>query len=221
MTNLSPLKKKKKLITPENSIFLTPIILGIIVFSSLMILIFRPLMGKLSDEASQIKILEEKISYISIYKKYINDLSIIQSKAQKQQQRLIELISDPNELETILSELNKICIRNSLDIISIIPQRKIKYKELTSSNNNKSVSNTDPFLLPSIEKHLFKITLKGNYIGLINFLKELELLQTIVISDNIKIDTLGGNESNLQMDLNISTYSKVNDNNLNNEKDNN
>ena len=85
MTNLSSKKKNKKLITPENSVLMTPIILGFIVLSSLLIFIFRPLMGKLSDEESQIGILEEKISYIKIYKKYINDLSIIQSKAQKQQ----------------------------------------------------------------------------------------------------------------------------------------
>jgi len=221
MTNLSSIKKNKKLITPENSVLMTPIILGFIVFSSLLIFIFRPLMGKLSDEESQIGILEEKISYIKTYKKYINDLSIIQSKAQKQQERLIELISDPNELDTILSEINKICINNSLNIISIIPQRRIKYKEPKSNKKNRSLSQKDPFLLPSIEKHLFTITLSGNYIGLINFLKELELLQTIVISDNINIVKIGGNESNLQMKLNISTYSKVNNKNLNNKKDNN
>ena len=214
MTNLSSSTKKKDLITPENSVLMTPIVLGIIVFSSLLLLIFRPLMVKLSEEESQIKILEEKISYISIYRKYINDLSIIQSKAQNQQKRLIELISDPNELETILSEINKICLKNSLDIISIIPQRIIKYKEpIGSNNNNISSSKKDPFLLPSIEKHLFKITVSGNYIGLINFLKELELLQTIVISDNININPVGGNESPLQMNLDISTYSQVNKNN--------
>ena len=210
MTNLSSKKNKKKLITPENAVLMAPIIIGVIVFTSLFLLIFRPLISKLTDEESQIKILEEKISYISIYKKYINDLSIIQSKAQKQQQRLIDLISDPNELETILTEINKISIKNSLNIISIVPQRKIKYKDPNSSNNNKSTTEKDPFLLPSIEKHLFKVTLSGNYIGLINFLKELELLQTIVISDNINIDKFGGNESNLQMNLDISTYSKVN-----------
>ena len=210
MTNLSSKKNKKKLITPENAVLMAPIIIGVIVFTSLFLLIFRPLISKLTDEESQIKILEEKISYISIYKKYINDLSIIQSKAQKQQQRLIDLISDPNELETILTEINKISIKNSLNIISIVPQRKIKYKDPNSSNNNKSFTEKDPFLLPSIEKHLFKVTLSGNYIGLINFLKELELLQTIVISDNINIDKFGGNESNLQMNLDISTYSKVN-----------
>ena len=136
MTNLSALSKKKKILTPENSLLFTPIILGILILTSLLIFIFKPLMTKLDVEEKKIKVLQDKISYIPIYKKYINDLSIITSKAQNQQKRLIELISDPNELDTILSEINRICIKHGINIINIEPKPIVKYKKTDIINNS-------------------------------------------------------------------------------------
>lgn len=214
MTNLFSPSKKKKLLTPENSLLFTPIILGILVLISLLIFIFKPLMTKLDNEEKKIKVLEDKILYIPIYKKYINDLSLITIKAQNQQKRLIELISDPNELNTILSEINRICVKYSIDILNIEPKPIVKYKKTETTNNS---SGTDPFLSPLVEKHIFQISIKGNYNALINFLKDLELLQSIVISDNIEIKVSPNNSLNvsvnkplmLNMKFDLSTYAQV------------
>ncbi len=224
MTNLSPSNKNKKLITPENSLLFAPIFLGVVILSSLIAFIYRPLISKLTDEEAQIEILEEKISYIPLYKKYINDLSITRNKAQKQQQRLIKLISDPNELDTILSEINRISTNNSVEIIKIVPKPVIKYGQFKSGNQNNTTStfpasnssDEDPFLIPSIEKHIFKLSLRGEFNRLLDFLKELELIQSIVISDDIDIEANRGtsrNETvNLTMTFNLSTYANVSNN---------
>ena len=112
MTNLSPNYKNKKLITPENSLLFIPILIGILILTSLLTFAYRPLVKKLSKEESQIKLLEEKISYIPVYKKFINELSIRKNNAKRQQERLINLISDPEELNTILTEIDRICEKN-------------------------------------------------------------------------------------------------------------
>ena len=217
MTNLSSPKNKKELITPENSLLFLPIIMGIIVLTSLLVFVYRPLMKKLTNEEAQIKLLNEKISYITIYKKYIKELSFNTSKAKKQQERLIELISDPQELNTILSEINRICIDNELEIISVVPKPIIKFsKSRNNTTTNSTPNNTsieDPFLIPPIEKHLFKLTIKGEFNKLLAFLKELELLQTIAISDKIEINAnpVKSNKERvkLTMKLDLSTYAKV------------
>ena len=217
MTNLSSKGSQKKIITPENSLLFLPIITGVLILTTLLAFIYRPLMKKLSNEESKIQVLEDKISYIPLYKKYIKDLTITTNKAQKQQERLIQIISDPEELNTILSEINRISIDNQIKIITVKPSPIKEYTESnikdTSNSTNKKLLIEDPFLLPSIEKHQFQITLKGEFNRLLSFLKEIELLQAIAISDNIEIKSNPVNTNkeklNLTMSFSLTTYAKI------------
>ena len=220
MTNFSSYKRKNEIITPENSLLFLPIIMSIIFLTLLLTIVYRPLIKKLNNEEAQIKVLNEKISYIPIYKKYIKDQSENINKAKSQQSRLIELISDPQELNTILSEINRISTINSIEILNVVPsQKESKGSSPTNSNINfNKPSIKDSFSINSIKKHKFKLTLKGEFNNLINFLKELELLQSIAITDNIKIKPQSANAQkdkfNLIMDFDLSTYAKVNINKL-------
>ena len=67
MTNLSSSNEKKKLVTPENSLLFTPVLLGTVVLSLLLIFVFRPVMRKLSEEEAKINVLQSKLSYIPLY----------------------------------------------------------------------------------------------------------------------------------------------------------
>ena len=207
MTNLSSSNKKKNLITPESSLLFIPITIGILILASLLVFIYRPLLKKQIKEEAQITVLKEKISYIPIYKKYINEVEINTTKAQNQQERLIGIISDPQQLDTILSEINRISIKNEIEIINVAPQPIIKYPQSKDK---------DPFLIPSIEKHIFKLSLKGEFNKLIDFLKDIELLQSISISDNIEIKGIQNNSNKkvikLLMNFDLITYAKVGSN---------
>ena len=127
MTNLYSTNKKKKLITPEKSLIFTPVIVGLFILISLLSFVYLPLTKKLTNEDSQIKLLREKISYIILYKNYINELTTKTTNAKRQQESLINLISDPQELDTILSEINRICIENKIEIIDLKPKPIVKY----------------------------------------------------------------------------------------------
>ena len=212
MTNFSSKKRKKEIINPENSLLFTPAIIGVLILTLLLGFVYRPLKNKLNNEEQKIKALSEQISYISRYKQYINQASMYTSKAKNQQNRLINLISDPQELETILSEINRICIDNDIDIINIVPRPIIKYTQ-AKENKSKNSPNKDPFLIRSLEKHIFKLTIEGEYNRLLDFLKELELLQTIVITDQIEIKSKGNSSDkdkvNLSMSFNLTTYARL------------
>mgnify|MGYP001194767907 CR=1 FL=1 len=217
MTNLNFPNKKKELITPEKSLIFTPIIIGLFILASLLGFVYLPLTKRLSNEESQIQLLNEKISYMILYKNYINELSTKITNAKRQQESLINIISDPQELETILSEINRICIENNIEIIDLKPKTIVKniqsqYKSSPDLKTN-NILNSDPFLIPSIEKHIFNITLTGEFNSLLNFLKELELMQAIAISDNIQIkaDSVNKYKSNLKliMTFDLSSYAKL------------
>ena len=226
MTNLSSSKTNKGIINPENSLLFLPIIIGTVILTLLLTLIYKPLIKKLDNEKAQINVLNEKISYIPIYKKYIEDVSLIASRARKQQARLLDIISDPQELNTILSEINRISIDNDIEIINIVPKpivKNTKSKDKPLTNTNSTSTSTliqDPFLVDSIEKHIFKLTLKGEFNKLLDFLKELELIQSIAITDNIKIKATPINDKKeklrLIMSFDLSTYAKITINKLNN-----
>ena len=207
MTNLSSSNKEKNLITPESSLLFIPITIGILILTSLLVFIYRPLLKKQTNEEAQITVLKDKISYIPTYQKYINEVEINTAKAQNQQERLIAIISDPQQLDTILSEINRISIKNEIEIINVAPQPIIKYPQSKDK---------DPFLIPSIEKHIFKLSLKGEFNKLLDFLKDMELLQSISISDNIAIKVIqnNSNKKNIKLLLNFDliTYAKVGSN---------
>ena len=76
MTNLSAAKnnRKSKYITPENALIFIPLCIGLLVTGLLIPTIFIPLRNRLSNERSQIEILESKISLIPIYMEYILSL---------------------------------------------------------------------------------------------------------------------------------------------------
>ncbi len=217
MTNLSSKGNKKRIITPENSLLFLPVIVGVLILTALLAFVFRPLTKKLSNEESQIQVLKDKILYIPVYKKYINDLTISTNKAQKQQERLVQITSDPEQLNTILSEINRISTDNQIEIITVKPNQIKKYTESNNKASDNSTNNNllldDPFLLPSIEKHQFQITLKGEFNSLLSFLKEIELLQAIAITDNIEIKSNEINTNkdklNLTMSFNLTTYAKI------------
>ena len=140
MTNFSSINKKSKIVTPENSVIFIPIFIGLLILVSLLSLVFRPLLNKLEIEESQIELLEEKISHIPNYKKLVNDISLYSGRAKKQQLRLLEIISDKNELETILSELNKISLNNNLEIVTILPQPIVSFSKSNIKNNSNKKS---------------------------------------------------------------------------------
>ncbi len=223
MTNLiaSKIKKKRKFITPENALIFIPVFLGVFVSGLLISTIVIPLNYRVSEEKSQIEVLKNKILLIPIYKNYIKELSYTRNKANKQQQRLIQLISDPNELKTLLSEINTISLKYGLKIIDI-KAKPIEKRLLTkndSFNAQPTIQETrnDPFLIQAIEKHSFRITVSGNYMSILNFLKELELLQTISITDSIELESVirdrrkktFSQSMNLKMEFDLSTYSNV------------
>tara|TARA_Y100001968_G_C19425848_1_gene754324 strand:- start:1789 stop:2478 length:690 start_codon:yes stop_codon:yes gene_type:complete len=229
MTNLiaSRNKGKIKYITPENALIFIPVCIGLFVTGLLITTIFVPLRNSLLDEKAQIEVLENKIILIPTYMKYIKQITDSRNKANNQQKRLIKLISDPNELKTLLSEINSISLKNDLEIIDIKSKPIVKFadskNESTTLNRNiqkynKKNLSDDPFLIPTIEKHAFNITLNGNYINILNFLKELELFQTISIIDSIDLQALREEQGlntpkksdNLKIKFELSTYSNIN-----------
>ena len=66
----------------------------------------------------------------------------------------------------------------------LLGAQKVFFVPHIPSSKPALLSHTD---YVTIEKHQFQITLKGEFNRLLSFLKEIELLQAIAISDNIEL----------------------------------
>ena len=214
MTNFSRLSSgKKSFISPENAVLLIPVISGFTFSLILLITIFIPQYINSKEKNNEILFLEEKISFIPIYKKQMNILIQRKQSALNQRRRLINLIAGKKEVDTILNQINSIAVKNQIQISELKPL--IKNKSV-NKNAKKETSNKDPLLQPSIEKFMFKLSIEGQFNNLIQFLREIELLETFIISKNININSIKDtslskkNNQIIKMSIDLSVYGQGN-----------
>ena len=128
MTNFSRLSSSKKsFISPENAVFLIPIISGLAISIIFLIAVFIPKYIQNKEKNDQIRFLEEKVNFIPIYKKQLNILKQRKEEGLKQRGRLLNLIAGKKELDTILNQINSIALNNQIIISELKPFIKNNY----------------------------------------------------------------------------------------------
>jgi len=214
MTNFSRVSSGKKLfISPENAVILIPVLSGFTVAIILLITIFVPQYIKSKEKNDEILFLEEKISFVPIYKKQIKILTQRKQSALKQRGRLINLIAGKKEVDTILNRINSIAVNNQIKISELKP---VISNKSFNKNTKKEKSNKDPLLQPSVAKFIFKLGVKGQFNDIIQFLREIELLETFIISKNININSIKEtslskkNNQLIKMTIDLSVYGQRN-----------
>ena len=219
MTNLSGKKKNKKFISPERAVLFVPASAGILIGIILILIFFVPEIIDIRNKNADIKILNEKIEYIPLYEKKLSKLLNLLRKRIEQSNRLIDLVAGKEELRTILAKLNEISNENNVRIIEIKPEPIVLFSTSQSNKDTgistpstpKNDNQSDKLLLPTIKKYPFNLNLVGQYEDIINFLRDLELIKTIVLSSGLELRL---NPSEKGFDYNINNKEKDNYNEI-------
>ena len=193
MTNFSSQRNRKNFLTPEKAVFFIPVLAGIAVSSILLPLIFFPSAKFIREQKADIQLLNDKVAFIPEYKLKLAEIESIFRDINNQNNRLIDLLAGKKDLTTVLSKLNTIASNQDVKIIEVKP--KDKMSTLLTINESKEIDNSsakstptqDKLLVKSIEKYPIDLKVVGNYIDILNFIRDLELLQTIVLSSNLKL----------------------------------
>ena len=200
MTNLYQKKeKRRKLITPENAVLFIPIFSSIIIMITILSGFLVPQSLKVKQRLEQKKFLEEKISFIPIYENKLKELEHKKTKVLSQQGRLIGLVAGEKDLKTLLNQINSITINNNIKIIEVKPI--IEKKLITSRKKDNKNATNDPLLQPSLYKYSFKLIVEGKYNDIIEMLREIEMLETFIIANNLQVQIV----KNIQNSLNNTT----------------
>ena len=219
MTNFSNQNTKKRILTPERAVFFVPVIISIVISIILLPLIFIPGAKFIREQKSEIQLLNDKIDFIPIYKIKLEEIESIFLDINNQNNRLIDLLAGEKDLTTVLSKLNNIALKHNVKIIEVKPNDKIstlltkdksndinESKDITSSDNDK-------LLVKSIEKYPIDLKIMGDYIDILNFIRDLELLQTIVLSSNLKL--YKSNQNTPIQSLSNNSFESIEDSNTN------
>ncbi len=193
MTNFSGQRFNKRFLTPERAVFFVPVIVSILISTILVPLIFIPGAKFIRQQKGDIQLLNEKISFIPLYKLKLKEIESIFTDINNQNNRLIDLLAGKKDLTTVLSKLNNIASNQNVKIIEVKPQDKfstlLNIDESNEIDKSQSISSSakDKLLVKSIEKYPIDLNVVGNYNDILNFIRDLELLQTIVLSSNLKL----------------------------------
>ena len=192
-------KLNNEIISPQNAQFFIPITGFIILSLGITLFAMTPLISTKNKRLAELKIDRQKS----------NDLPFLRlkNKAVKKQlenqkikkELIVEMVAGEKELRTLLSKLGSITNNHSIELIEIIPNQVRRFEGVSQTLEANGTSFGDPLLTQGIEKHSANIFLRGYFINFVEFLREIESLESIVITNDIQI-----------IDDNVVDISKVN-----------
>ena len=192
-------KLNNEIISPQNAQFLIPISSFIILALGIVLFVMPPLISTRNKRLDTLKIERKKsedLALLRLQNKAINK----QLENQKIKKDLIvEMVAGEKELRTLLSKLGSIANNHSIELIEIIPNQVRRFEASSQSLGVNASSFGDPLITQGIEKHSANIFLRGSFINFVEFLREIESLESIVITKDIQV-----------IDDNIVNISKVN-----------
>jgi len=220
MTN--SMKTRKKFITPEKAASLIPISISAGI-SILIILFFVIPKYFLSTKVNlELNGLVKKKSDLDNLK---SQYKIINEKFEKLNQekiKIIELVTGKTNLDTLLDKLGDLANRNNIEFVSIVPEKLMNYEENSKEKNKVQTTNedqiiSDPLLVEGSKKYIIDLTFRAEFNNLLSFLRELEFLESIILTNNINLKSLTQNSNNeeinkpnekIEAKLNITFYGK-------------
>lgn len=201
MNNSRP--KEKNLITPERASVLFPTIISsfisFIIISAFVIpkyissnkvyFEYQEFIRKKNELASL------KLQAIEISKK----LEVLNYEKAK----IISLISGRLSLDTFLASLGAIANNNNIELISLVPKSIIKYVKTEKNTIDSKIDldkelniEKDPLLVEGLEKNIINISFKSSYQNFLDFLREIEFQENVILIRDIKLSPFENNDTN-------------------------
>ena len=218
--------KRTNLITPESASVFLPVIISSLIS---IVIISAFVIPKYIKSNKVFYELKEFIRKRDELPKLKGEYIVINKKLKRLEEKksqIIELISGKTNLETFLSRLGNIGIKNNIQFISIIPDSFVKFIPPVSNElDNADISlgdldiQVDPLLVEGIKKYTMDLEFLSSFRDLVLFLSELEFQENIILLSDINIqqddnqqenkDSLNKNIDLLKTSIKISIYGKI------------
>lgn len=211
--------KNKKFITPEKSAVLLPVLISsfisLIIVSAFVIPKYIK-SNKINNEYKEFLRKRNELPNLKAQYKIINQKL---EKLNKEKYQIINLITGTTNLETFLSRLGKLAIKNNINISSIKPKSSIMYIESQNTDSQNELNlNLDPLLVEGVKKYNLELNFKAKFEDLLSFFRDLEFQENVILFKDINITS--EEESNeekkkkisaklLDISLKMNIYGKI------------
>ena len=218
--------KKTNIITPESASVFLPVIISSVISIIIISAFVIPKYIKSNKVFYELKEFIRKKEELPKLKGQYIVINQKLKRLEKKKTQIIELISGKTNLETFLSRLGTIGLKNNIQFISIVPDSFVKFippvgNELNNTNTVLDDLNiqVDPLLVEGVKKYTMDLEFLSSFKDLVLFLSELEFQENIILLSDINIqqddnkqenkDSLNKNNDLLKTSIKISIYGKI------------
>ena len=216
------MKRRINLFTPENAAKFIPVLISSGLAILVIIFFVIPQYARSTKVNLELNELIKKKNELENLKSQYQIINQKFEKLNKEKLLIIELVSGNSNLDTLLAKLGEIGKNNKIDFISIVPRKIIGFIDNSSeANNNKSgnIDNivVDPLLVEGTKKYLIDFTFRTDFINLLNFLREIEFQENVILLDDINLKLAAQNNNRninnirgmLEVKLSMTFYGKI------------
>ena len=224
MTN--SVNRKENLITPEKAASFIPLFISAGVSILIFILFVIPQYFKSTQVNLELNGLIKKKNDLDNLKKEYKLINEKFDKLSKEKLKIIELISGKSNLETLLAKFGEIGRKNKIKFKSIVPKKvmlAIASDQEENKNKNDNANDNDnvidviidPLLVEGTKKYEIDFSFNTEFINLLNFLRELEFQENIILINDIDLRISSDNKEIktpfevLEANLSVSFYGQI------------
>ena len=203
--------QQKRFITPERAAIILPTIISsfvaFIIISTFVIPKYIK-SNKVNNEYKEFLRKKEELSQLKLQYQTINEKL---NKLNIRKANIIYLVSGKSNLDTFIERIGFISKKNEIKILSIMPKNIIKYIPVETSveaSGETSNVNIDPLLAEGIKKYTMDLNFESDFKNLLSFFRELELQESVISFEDLKLKLKNDLESTLQVSVEIIVYGK-------------
>jgi Tfp pilus assembly protein PilO len=220
MTNLQGASGGAKLpITPEQALVVLPALGGVVLAAVLAAAGLLPLNNQLKQQSERLSTYRDQEQQLPLLRRQQSALLEQLDTAERKESRLISLVSDVDQLDTILTALNQLATATGAVIMTVEPEKQAApaaAKPGAAPAEEAAKPKTDERFL----KRSYLLVMEGSYGSLLEFLRRLETLNTAVLVSDLEITVgksgvgaQGGDASSqagaLTMKLRLTAYQRA------------
>ena len=213
---------KNNFITPEKAASFIPLFISAGVSILIFILFVIPQYFKSTQVNLELNGLIKKKNDLDNLKKEYKLINEKFDKLSKEKLKIIDLISGKSNLETLLAKFGEIGRKNNIKFKSIVPKKVMlaiasDQEENKNKNKNDNVIDViiDPLLVEGTKKYEIDFSFNTEFINLLNFLRELEFQENVILINDIDLRISSDNKEIktpfevLEANLSVSFYGQI------------
>ena len=192
MTNLRQNSTSNRLpISPEQALVLLPAVGGALLSLVIGIAGFYPLFTKTQEQSKRLETYRQQEQDLPLIRSQLNKLSEREELVLQQETQLVDLVSSVEQLDTILSALNRLSTRNRVVMVSVEPEQPTADdggKAPKKSSGEKKKKDAASILDNSrFSPKGYLLVFEGDFRGILGFLRDVEQLDVAILLSDLDL----------------------------------